>query len=454
MIKILNNEIQFEKIVPIYEFNNIEELIQAYKNQEITLGDVVSKTNEYLKETKKLNYIIDVNVEKTSNYIKQQVETLQKLKENYSWEELFEKYPLWGIPTLIKDNTDIEGLATTSGSKYFIDNIASKSAKSVTTLQNLGAIIVAKTNLSEFSGMSAQHGISELGSKTVNALNPNWETSGSSSGSAVAASLGFPIVIGTETYGSIICPSVSCGVYGWKPEQSLLTDSCGIPISFYYDTVGIITSSFSNLNYISQNLITLTNTISKKVIIDYSAIFSALGLEFWNKNELDIKNMLNKVKDVLIANNYDVSINELSVEKTIPVLINVCNNFLSDLEDDVTKWMSTKKGYNFKEYMNYAQSLPDHFNCYENGQVVDVTTRKKSILAAQEFYNENYADADIVIADAFAATLLSAFSKNPSLCIPLGISNDSIKSLGLCAKNSQILMEVTKILNDNLDKLI
>src|SRR5687767_7934850 len=126
--------------------------------------------------------------------------------------------PLHGIPVLIKDNIDSVGMANSAGSLALAENRPAKDAFIVTRLRDAGAIIIGKTNLSEwanFRSTRSTSGWSSRGGQTKNAyvLDRNPCGSSSGTGAAIAASLG-AIGVGTETDGSIICPAAVAGLVG------------------------------------------------------------------------------------------------------------------------------------------------------------------------------------------------------------------------------------------------
>jgi amidase len=153
---------------------------------------------------------------------------------------------LHGIPVLIKDNIDTaDSMQTTAGSIAMRGNYASEDAFIVKKLRNAGAIIIGKTNLSEwanFRSTRSSSGWSSRGGQTKNpyVLDRNPCGSSSGSGTAVAANL-CAFAIGTETNGSIACPSSINGVVGLKPTVGLWSRSGIIPISHTQDTAGPMT---------------------------------------------------------------------------------------------------------------------------------------------------------------------------------------------------------------------
>ena len=151
--------------------------------------------------------------------------------------------PLHGIPILIKDNIETQdNVATTAGSLALADNITHRDAPLVARLRAAGAVILGKTNLSEWANIRDTHstsGWSAVGGLTRNpyALDRNACGSSSGSGAAAAASLA-AAAIGTETDGSITCPSAINGLVGIKPTVGLVSRTYVVPISHSQDTPG------------------------------------------------------------------------------------------------------------------------------------------------------------------------------------------------------------------------
>ncbi|KAH7881680.1 amidase signature enzyme [Phlebopus sp. FC_14] len=160
--------------------------------------------------------------------------------------------PLHGIPVLVKDNiatVAFEGMNTTAGSYSLLNSVVPEDAGVVKKLRKAGAIILGKANLSEwahFRGRLAS-GWSGRGGQCTNAYYPNADPCGSSSGSAVASSIGLAAVsLGTETDGSITCPANQNNVVGIKPTVGLTSRAGVIPISEHQDTVGPLARSMTD----------------------------------------------------------------------------------------------------------------------------------------------------------------------------------------------------------------
>lgn len=154
--------------------------------------------------------------------------------------------PLHGIPVLLKDNIEARGpVPTTAGSLALKDNITNRDAPLVARLREAGAVILGKTNLSEWANIRSNNstsGWSAIGGLTKNphALDRNTCGSSAGSGAAIAASLA-AITIGTETDGSITCPAGVNGIVGFKPTVGLVSRTHIVPISHSQDTAGPMT---------------------------------------------------------------------------------------------------------------------------------------------------------------------------------------------------------------------
>jgi amidase len=159
--------------------------------------------------------------------------------------------PLHGIPVLLKDNIATGDKMSTSAGSLALDGVrATRDAHVAARLRSAGAVIIGKTNLSEWANMRSTHSISGWsgrGGQTKNPYALDRNTSGSSSGSAsaIAASLA-TLAVGTETDGSIVSPSSTCGIVGIKPTLGLVSRSGIIPIAHSQDTAGPMTRTVAD----------------------------------------------------------------------------------------------------------------------------------------------------------------------------------------------------------------
>lgn len=200
-----------------------EQLVQLYLKRIETVD----------KNGAQLNSVIEINPDAIAIAVAMDKES----KEGKS------RGPLHGIPVLIKDNIDTaDKMQTTAGSLAMVGNIASKDAFVVRKLRESGAIIIGKTNLSEwanFRSTQSSSGWSSRGGQTKNPYILDHNPCGSSAGSGAAVSANLCVVaIGTETDGSIVCPASVNGIVGIKPTVGLVSRSGIIPISKTQDTAG------------------------------------------------------------------------------------------------------------------------------------------------------------------------------------------------------------------------
>lgn len=153
--------------------------------------------------------------------------------------------PLHGIPVAVKDLLDLVGTPTTAGSKILADYYPSQDATSVAQLRAAGAIIIGKTRMSEFAYSPGSNN-GHYG-PTANPHNPERDSGGSSSGSAVAVATGMAVAaLGTDTGGSIRIPAAQCGIVGLKPTHGRTSLAGGVTLSWSLDHLGPLTRSVSD----------------------------------------------------------------------------------------------------------------------------------------------------------------------------------------------------------------
>ncbi|MBK0392154.1 amidase [Ramlibacter algicola] len=196
--------------------------------------------------------------------------------------------PLHGIPVLLKDNIDTgDRMLTSAGSLALIDAPAAQDAFLVRRLREAGAVVLGKTNLSEWANIrsgKSSSGWSARGGQTVNPYGPGRNPCGSSSGTGVAIAAGYaPLGVGTETDGSIVCPSSVSGLVGMKPTVGLVSRSGIIPISVSQDTAGPMTRSVADaavlLNVLAGPDPRDPATVAARIEPDYRAFLKADGLK-------------------------------------------------------------------------------------------------------------------------------------------------------------------------------
>ena len=261
----------------------IHQLQRKMQSGELSSKQIVELYLERIKQIDKDNYnlnaVIEINPDALSI-----AETMDNERKAGNVRGL-----MHGIPILIKDNIDTaDKMMTTAGSLALVGNIATKDAFIVDLLRKSGAVILGKTNLSEFANFRSTRSVSGWSSRGGQTKNPyvldrNPCGSSSGSGAAVAANL-CAVAIGTETDGSIICPSTTNGIVGIKPTVGLVSRSGIIPISFSQDTAGpmarTVTDAAIVLGCLAGEDTTddKTKNIATKALTDYTQFLVKEGL--------------------------------------------------------------------------------------------------------------------------------------------------------------------------------
>jgi amidase len=198
--------------------------------------------------------------------------------------------PLHGVPVLIKDNIDTaDHMATTAGSLALVGTKPAKDAFVVERLRKAGAVLLGKTNLSEWGNIRSSpsvSGWSARGGLTRNPYALDRNTSGSSAGSAAAVTASLcAVAVGTETDGSIVSPSSVNGVVGLKPTVGLISRSGIIPLSHTQDTSGPIGRTVRDVAILLGALAgadprdKATKECAEKSCADYTRFLDADGLK-------------------------------------------------------------------------------------------------------------------------------------------------------------------------------
>ncbi|MFO7721353.1 MAG: amidase family protein [Gillisia sp.] len=236
------SEDRYSMLKPMIMDKTIPDLQNSIKIGDFTYEELVKF---YLYRIRKF----DRNNEKSLNsVISINPDILEQAREkDIAFQKGERKHSIFGIPVLLKDNINTEGLPTTAGSVALQDNLTDD-AFVVERLKENGALILGKANLSEwayFFCTDCPSGYSAIGGQTLNPYGRKiLDTGGSSSGSAVAVAANFvTAAIGSETSGSILSPSSQNSLVGLKPTIGVLSRGGIIPISSTLDTPGPITKS-------------------------------------------------------------------------------------------------------------------------------------------------------------------------------------------------------------------
>ena len=220
----------FNQDIPTLQYNIKEGKLTYEKLTQWYLYRILKYEND---KNKALNNIISIN----PNAVRE----ARKKDKNKS----DRNHPVYGMPVLLKDNINFEGLATTAGAHALQFNNA-KDAFIVEKLKSNGAIILGKVNLSEWANylcLECPNGYSAIGGQTLNPYGlKKIDTGGSSAGSGSSMAANYAAAaVGTETSGSILSPSSQHSLVGLKPTTGLLSRNGIVPISSTFDTPGPMT---------------------------------------------------------------------------------------------------------------------------------------------------------------------------------------------------------------------
>ena len=269
--------------VPSFELDEVtvRELQQGLNSGQLTARALAERYLARVEAIDKrtINSLIEVNPDALA--IAEQLDHERKAKGP--------RGPLHGIPVLIKDNIGTrDRMTTTAGSLALQGSVPPRDAFVAQKLRDAGAVILGKTNLSEWANFRSTHstsGWSGRGGQTNNpyALNRNPCGSSSGSGAAVSANL-CAIAIGTETDGSIVCPANANGVVGIKPTVGLVSRAGIVPISHTQDTAGPMARTLADAAALLGALTgvdandSATAASSGKAHSDYTRFLDANGL--------------------------------------------------------------------------------------------------------------------------------------------------------------------------------
>ena len=294
-------------------------------------------------KTKSLNNIIAINPEA--------VKEARKRDRKKSAGD----HPIYGMPILLKDNIDMEGLSTTAGAVALLSNKASD-AFIVERIKEKGGIILGKVNLSEWANylcLSCPNGYSAVGGQTLNPYGRRiFDTGGSSSGSATSMAANYAAAaVGTETSGSILSPSSANSVVGLKPTVGLLSRAGIVPISSTLDTPGPITRN------VTDNAI-LLSAMSGKDSSDIATRVNPGIKKYWEDlNSASLKG----IRFGVFKNYLNDSIYNLSVEK-IKSLGSITIEFVPE--------QTNLQGFSTLLSADMKVDLPGYLTSYASGNIL------------------------------------------------------------------------------------
>lgn len=312
--------------------------------------------------------------------------------------------PLHGIPILIKDNIDTaDKMHTTAGSIALADHIANKDAFVVTQLRKAGALIIGKTNLSEwanFRSTRSSSGWSSRGGQTRNPYVINRSPCGSSSGSAVAVSANLcAVAVGTETDGSVIAPASFCGIVGIKPTVGLVSRSGIIPISATQDTAGPMTRTVADAAILLNAMVgvdpadSVTLNAKDKIAKDYTSFLDKNTLEgkrigveqsFLRGRQEEVVALYQKTIDQLKVLGATIVPVEL-VKETGPLGEAEFQVLLYEFKDGLNKYLSgVKKGVkSMSELIDFNKKNAEVAMRYFKQELVEMSNAKGDLQSSE-----------------------------------------------------------------------
>ena len=376
---------------------------------------------------------------------------------------------LYGIPILVKDNINVEGMVTSAGASVFKDNFVDNNAIVIKNLKINNALILGKLNMSEWAYYFCRPcpvGYSSLGGQTLNPYGRKvFESGGSSSGSGVSIAANFAAAsIGSETSGSILSPSSKNSLVGLKPTIGSISRSGIVPISSFFDTSGPMTTN------VYDNAILYNSMIGFDDKDELSHKADKIDLE--EMKSFDPKNIVvgissNILKDSLIS----IALDDLKMTGISNAVYNPEEYLLpyfrsiltSDMKRDLPKYISDYANkdiqvynvtdivvFNNKDTLTHAPYGQYIFNEIKEDKVSDleleqmkINTKSQATNYLNKIMTNN--DFDIFISVDNSMAGIAAAAHFPALTIPMGYRSDGQPSnitFIAKSKNEQLLYNV------------
>ena len=376
---------------------------------------------------------------------------------------------LYGIPILVKDNINVEGMVTSAGASVFKDNLVDINARVIENLKNNNALILGKLNMSEWAYYFCRPcpvGYSSIGGQTLNPYGRKvFESGGSSSGSGVSIAANFAAAsIGSETSGSILSPSSKNSLVGLKPTIGSISRSGIVPISSFFDTSGPMTTN------VHDNAILYNSMIGFDDKDELSYMADKINLE--EMKSFDPKNIVvgissNTLNDSLIA----IALNDLKITGVSNVVYNPEKYSLptfrsiltSDMKRDLPKYISDYASkdiqvfnvtdivkFNNKDTLTHAPYGQFIFNEIKEDKVSDseleqmkINTKSQATNYLNKIMTSNGFDIFISVDNSMAG--IAAAAHFPALTIPMGYRSDGQPSnitFIAKSKNEQLLYNI------------
>jgi amidase len=368
---------------------------------------------------------------------------------------------LHGIPIMLKDTINTaDKMHTSAGSLALADNLAPYDAHVVTRLREAGAILLAKTNITEFANFMGENmpaGYSSRGGQVVSPYNRDCSPSGSSTGSAVAVAAGLcAAALGTENFGSINFPAQQNGIVGMKPTMGLVSRYGNVPTTNTLDIIGPMTGSVMDAAILLGVIAgrdendPATWTLCEGQSTDYTEFLDQDGLkdarvgidqEKWDAltgaRQRAFNKLLSTLKEAgaMIVDVKDVS-NIISESDIDPVFFyeskSCMNAYLSTLRPDLT-CISVQEIIDFNQKhasqaLKYGQPMLLHMQNKTSGSLTEpeylesLLKRERAIQALDEIFDAHEVDALLCT----QCEIVAPITGFPSMSIPIGSGENRI----------------------------
>ncbi|EBH4249147.1 amidase [Listeria monocytogenes] len=406
-------------------------------------GIYLNRIKKYDQNGITLNSISEINPS-----IIAEAEQLDQLAET-------NKSALYGMPVVLKDNIGTATMPTSAGTVALKDWVIGEDAEIVKKLKANGALILGKTNMSEWAagmddglpnGYSGKKGIGK------NPYGSELDPSGSSSGSATAATSDFAAVaIGTETNGSIISPASAQSAVGYKPSKGLVSNAGIIPLSSRFDTPGPLTRTVTDA-YLTAN--TFTNTTTQTNLSKDALKGKRIGIladgesteetAVIKKIKLDLKNAGATVVESINIGEFE------EVDQNYSILLN------ADFKHDLNQFLGNNHApkSTLESIITFNKTNPSRNMKYGQAELVRAQQSTKTKAQADTLANEiihitqteldsvlqkDRLDAVVTIGMGGSVMFLAPIAGNPELTIPAGYddeTNEPISLTFISARNS------------------
>ena len=437
----------------------IQQTTALLRKNELSCRELVKQYLGKIEKAGHLNAIMEINPDALAI-----ADALDSSKEKNG--------ALFGVPILLKDNiSTADRMHTSAGSIALAENRAPMDAPIVQLLRKAGAVILGKTNMTEFANYMADdmaNGYSSRGGQTLNVFDPKADPSGSSTGSAVAVAAELcGAAIGTETCGSIISPAHTAGITGIKPTAGLINGEAIIPISFTLDTSGPMTRSVEDAALLLGVLAGRNYEIGSKGKLEGVRIGICRGSpkEESDREEISANEKLIPLMQALGAKCVDLPDFKIETGFYLPIMRYefkyALNRYLQSMANpEIPQTLAEIIAYNNKHAdraLKYGQDILVAAQEKASGKMIEpeylnaMKEREKAIYALDALFLENNIDILFMTKGDYRIAATTGF---PSMTIPVGRNSKGlpIGSFMVARKfNEEMLMSAARSIELAMD---